>query len=167
MSEWKTRITKVQVVKPRADAGEACLVLVYPPGADMGKKFPLSRSEIVLGRGHKPRFFDVENRGRQHGSARIIEHSRHHVVIEAEAAAPGVLVLADTYFPGWTATVDGVPAPIAPVNLAQRGVPLSPGRHHVVFDYHDSALRYGKLLSLCGLLGVLALLFLRRPKPSA
>ncbi len=51
MSEWKTRITKVQVVKPRADAGEACLVLVYPPGADMGKKFPLSRSEIVLGRG--------------------------------------------------------------------------------------------------------------------
>jgi len=51
MSEWKTRITKVQVVKPKAEAGEACLVLVYPPGADMGKKFPLSRSEIVLGRG--------------------------------------------------------------------------------------------------------------------
>ncbi len=51
MSEWKTRITKVQVVKPRVDTGEACLVLVYPPGADMGKRFPLARDEVVLGRG--------------------------------------------------------------------------------------------------------------------
>ena len=51
MSEWKTRITKVQVVKPAKEAGEACLVLIYPPGPDMGKRFPLSRDEIVLGRG--------------------------------------------------------------------------------------------------------------------
>jgi diguanylate cyclase (GGDEF)-like protein len=51
MSEWKTRITKVQVVKPRTEAGEACLVLIYPPGPDMGKRFPLTRNEIVLGRG--------------------------------------------------------------------------------------------------------------------
>src|SRR6188474_1488314 len=51
MSEWKTRITKVQVVKPAKDTGEACLVLIYPPGPDMGKRFPLSRNEIVLGRG--------------------------------------------------------------------------------------------------------------------
>src|SRR5688572_17257489 len=51
MSEWKTRITKVQVVKPAKETGEACLVLIYPPGPDMGKRFPLSRSELVLGRG--------------------------------------------------------------------------------------------------------------------
>ncbi len=51
MSEWKTRITKVQVVKPRSEPGEACLVLIYPPGPDMGKRFPLTRNEIVLGRG--------------------------------------------------------------------------------------------------------------------
>jgi two-component system, cell cycle response regulator len=51
MSEWKTRITKVQVVKPQATTGEGCLVLIYPPGPDMGKRFPLTRNEIVLGRG--------------------------------------------------------------------------------------------------------------------
>jgi two-component system, cell cycle response regulator len=51
MSEWKTRITKVQPVKPRADVGEACLVLIYPPGPDMGKRFALTRNEVVLGRG--------------------------------------------------------------------------------------------------------------------
>src|SRR5258706_693590 len=51
MSEWKTRITNVQVVKPAKETGEACLVLIYPPGPDMGKRFPLARNEIVLGRG--------------------------------------------------------------------------------------------------------------------
>src|SRR5271169_2634047 len=51
MSEWKTRITKVQVVKPAKETGEACLVLIYPPGPEMGKRFALSRTEIVLGRG--------------------------------------------------------------------------------------------------------------------
>jgi diguanylate cyclase (GGDEF)-like protein len=50
MSEWKTRITKVQIVKPQA-SGESCLVLIYPPGPDMGKRFPLDRDEVVLGRG--------------------------------------------------------------------------------------------------------------------
>jgi diguanylate cyclase (GGDEF)-like protein len=41
----------VQVVKQPAAGGEACLVLIYPPGPDMGRRFALSRSEVVLGRG--------------------------------------------------------------------------------------------------------------------
>jgi diguanylate cyclase (GGDEF)-like protein len=51
MSEWKTRITKVQPVKPKIGGGEACLVLIYPPGPDMGKRWPLISDEIVVGRG--------------------------------------------------------------------------------------------------------------------
>jgi diguanylate cyclase (GGDEF)-like protein len=51
MSEWKTRITKVQVVRPKAQSGDGCLVLIYPPGPEMGKRWPLGSDEIVLGRG--------------------------------------------------------------------------------------------------------------------
>lgn len=102
----------------------------------------------------------VENRGRQHGPARIVRHDRHRVVIDAEAAADGMLILADTYFPGWTATVDGVEQPIWPVNLAQRGVALSPGAHRIVMVYRDRGLILGAGLSLLGLL--LALGFLPR-----
>ncbi|MEZ4364937.1 MAG: GGDEF domain-containing protein [Kofleriaceae bacterium] len=51
MSEWKTRITKVSGVPAKTSGGEGCLVLIYPPGPDMGRRFPLSRSEVVLGRG--------------------------------------------------------------------------------------------------------------------
>jgi two-component system, cell cycle response regulator len=50
-SEWKTRVTKVQVVKPADASGEACLVLIYPPGPIMGKRFPLDVDEITVGRG--------------------------------------------------------------------------------------------------------------------
>jgi len=52
VSEWKTRVTKVQVMKPERVSDGACLVLIYPPGPDMGKRFPLDRLEFVLGRGN-------------------------------------------------------------------------------------------------------------------
>ena len=50
-NEWKTRVTKVQPVKTTPEVGEACLVLIYPPGPDMGRRFVLGRDEITLGRG--------------------------------------------------------------------------------------------------------------------
>jgi len=85
-------------------------------------------------------------------AARVVEYSRHRVVIEATAQAAGVLVLADAYFPGWTATVDGVWQPIYPANLALRGVPLSAGTHRIEFRYDQEPLRRGGLLSALGLL---------------
>ena len=51
MTEWNTRVTKAHAVRPKVEQGEACLVLIYPPGPDMGRRFALSRSEITLGRG--------------------------------------------------------------------------------------------------------------------
>ena len=50
MSDSKTRITKIQVVRPQSQ-GDAYLVLIYPPGAEMGKRFLLDKREITLGRG--------------------------------------------------------------------------------------------------------------------
>lgn len=51
MSEWKTRITKVQVAEPKANSGDGCLVLIYPPGLDLGRRWSLGTAEIVVGRG--------------------------------------------------------------------------------------------------------------------
>jgi two-component system, cell cycle response regulator len=52
MSEWKTRITKIQSARSPEASENACLVLIYPPGPDMGKRFPLDKPEFVLGRGN-------------------------------------------------------------------------------------------------------------------
>jgi uncharacterized membrane protein YfhO len=45
------------------------------------------------------------------------------------------VVLSASYDPGWTATVDGHPAPIVMVAPAVVGVDVGPGVHTVTFAY--------------------------------
>jgi hypothetical protein len=104
----------------------------------------------------------VENHGRLPTPARLIAHERHRVLIQADAQAAGVLVLSDAFYPGWTATLDGQPAPILPVDLALRGVPLPAGQHRIEMTYRDPALRPGLALALLGLFGLVLLAFLGR-----
>jgi diguanylate cyclase (GGDEF)-like protein len=49
--EGKTRITRVGPLTKRDVNQPGCLVLIYPPGADMGKRFELELDETVIGRG--------------------------------------------------------------------------------------------------------------------
>jgi two-component system cell cycle response regulator len=49
--ESKTRITRVGPLKKRNENEPACLILIYPPGSDMGKRFELELDETVIGRG--------------------------------------------------------------------------------------------------------------------
>ncbi|MFN7147431.1 MAG: hypothetical protein ACK4YP_26935, partial [Myxococcota bacterium] len=55
--------------------------------------------------------------------------------VEVRATGPGTLVLADTWYPRWTATVDGAPVDILRADVTFRGVPLPPGEHDVVFTF--------------------------------
>jgi len=51
-SEGKTRITRIgPLTKPRVDSEAGCLVLIYPAGPDMGKRFELELDEMIIGRG--------------------------------------------------------------------------------------------------------------------
>ncbi|MBN1660597.1 MAG: YfhO family protein [Anaerolineae bacterium] len=81
-------------------------------------------------------------------TARVVSYQAEEVRVEAEMSAPGYLVLTDTYYPGWTATVDGQPAPILKADLYFRAVPLDAGSHEVVFLYEPHAMRLGALISL-------------------
>ncbi len=91
------------------------------------------------------------------GTARIIEASPHAVAIEAEANGPGFLVLSDTYYPGWRATVDGAEQPILQANVCQRAVALPPGKHEVRFEYRPRSVFLGGLATLVASLTVLVL----------
>ena len=77
------------------------------------------------------------------GTARISAYADERVAIDTDAPARRLLVLTDTWFPGWHATVDGAPVPIARANVAFRAVPLAPGRHRVVFEYAPASFRIG------------------------
>ena len=62
----------------------------------------------------------------------------------------GMLVLADTAFPGWRATVNGQPARIYEPYGAMRGVALPAGRHIVEMTYRPLSVMLGAALSLIG-----------------
>jgi hypothetical protein len=69
------------------------------------------------------------------GSAQIVAWRTDRVEIEANSASGGMLVLHDTYYPGWVAEIDGRAAPILRADVLFRGVEMPPGRHHVVFRF--------------------------------
>jgi len=75
--------------------------------------------------------------------AAIVRDEPRLVEVEAELEAPGLLVLADSYFPGWQATVDGEPVEIQPANHLFRGVVLPAGQHRVRFAYRPRSLMLG------------------------
>ncbi|HZU75518.1 MAG TPA: YfhO family protein, partial [Dehalococcoidia bacterium] len=81
---------------------------------------------------------------------------------------PALLVLTDTYYPGWQAFVDGQPAPLLRGDVLFRVVPVPAGEHEVEFRFEPQSLRLGLLITACA--AVLALgalvaagLSLRRP----
>lgn len=101
------------------------------------------------------------------GTAEMKRVGPQTVEITARASAPAVLVLADSFYPGWKATVDGRESKIYPVNGMFRGVKLEAGEHKVVFQYKPRSLELGLIIcaSIAGLvLGLAIFNFFRRKK---
>jgi hypothetical protein len=98
--------------------------------------------------------------------ARVTAHERKRVTVEAELPSAGILVLADTWYPGWTVTVDGAPAPLLRADYAFRGVALPAGRHVVDFRFSSRPAALGLWLSLLGLLSLVAVGLVGRKRPS-
>jgi hypothetical protein len=77
------------------------------------------------------------------GTARMQEDSPSSLTIEAHAAAPSIVVVRSTYDDGWTATVDGEPADVLPVDGFLQGVPVGAGDHTIDLVYRDTAVTNG------------------------
>jgi hypothetical protein len=91
---------------------------------------------------------------------RIDVSTPNHVIVEAELQRPGLLVLADTYFAGWTAASEQTDQrlPIVRTDRMFRGVALSAGKHRIHFDYLPPALVAGAWVSGLGWTGLLTCL---------
>ena len=76
--------------------------------------------------------------------------------IELESEAAGLLVVADSYFPGWRATVNGAEVSIGEVNGAFRAVRVPSGISRVVMTYEPASVRIGLAISLLTLGAALA-----------
>ncbi len=96
----------------------------------------------------------------------ITRCTRKEVSLTVDMPARGLLVLSDTFYPGWEALVDGAHRPIHRVNLAFRGVVLGSGRHEVIFRFRPRAFYVGATVSAVTLVLVLiGLLRSRKEQP--
>jgi hypothetical protein len=77
------------------------------------------------------------------GRVLATERGRDRVRVEAEAAGPALLVVSDSWWPGWTATVDGAPVPVLRADVLVRAVPFPPGRHVLEMRYDPPEARLG------------------------
>lgn len=92
------------------------------------------------------------------GALALTEYSPQRVQLRVGAARPAWLFLSDTYYPGWTARLDGVETPVRRANLAGRAVRVPAGRHEIEFRFEPGSLRLGGFAAAAGLVGLALLL---------
>lgn len=80
-------------------------------------------------------------------SVRIEDYQPERVVVEVSTRYDGALILADAWYPGWEASVDGTRAKILRADLLFRAVPIPAGRHKVIFRYNPTSFRAGVMVS--------------------
>jgi hypothetical protein len=102
-----------------------------------------------------------------HADARVISQrfAPEQVDLEVEAAAPALVVIAQTWYHQWRAYVDGAPVRLLRANYAFQAVEVPAGKRHVRLVYEDHALRAGAFISGLGLLACAGLWVLGRPGP--
>jgi hypothetical protein len=71
-----------------------------------------------------------------------------HVRLTVVAAEPSILVLSDSWYPGWQATLNGQDVPIERANILFRAVAVPAGQHTVEFRFAPASVRRGLLLSV-------------------
>ncbi|NKQ34436.1 MAG: YfhO family protein [Chloroflexi bacterium] len=93
------------------------------------------------------------------GTAEIVAYDLNRVVIETNLTAPGWLVLADTYYPGWRAQVDGVATAVYRANSVVRATAVPAGTRTIVFSFLPLDFVAGAIISGLTLLLAGSLLF--------
>jgi hypothetical protein len=86
----------------------------------------------------------------------LIKSTSNVVIIEVHSNTPVLLLLTDTYGPGWMAKVDDQPSEIIRANVAFRSVWVPSGEHVVTFQYDPPLLTFSLLIEIIGIIGFVA-----------
>lgn len=97
-----------------------------------------------------------------HAQLQFVKNTPNEVAIQVHSSTPVLLLLTDTYSPGWIATVDGQPVEIIRSNVAFRSVSLPAGEHTVTFRYNPPLLIFSLIIQAFGVIGFL--IIVKNPK---
>ncbi len=106
------------------------------------------------------RLKDDEYGGVEGESVKIIEYSSRRVVIEADIKSAGLIILSDTFYPGWRVSVNNETSEALRVDGILRGVLASTGKNVIVWEYRPRSFICGVIIFLASLV-VCAFFFVR------
>jgi hypothetical protein len=107
----------------------------------------------------------VEPGGGLSGIATYRQRGPQAAEVIVDAPSPALLVVRNVWDPGWRATVDGRPTPVAVADYLLQGVPVPAGKHTVELRYDDPWVGYGLLGSGLALAALAAAAFALRRRP--
>lgn len=81
----------------------------------------------------------------------IRSYSPHKIEIDLNNCNPGLVVLSELFFPGWTAALDGKQVPLLKVNHMLRGVFLKENKQSLSFSYQPFSFKLGEYIMLLSL----------------
>ena len=76
-----------------------------------------------------------------------------------EAPRAGMLIIAESWYPGWRARVNGRDTEVHRVNHGLMGVKVGAGKQRVTMSFRPGSLSWGTALSVTALLAILLLGF--------
>ncbi len=89
--------------------------------------------------------------------ATVVEHSSDSVTLDVDTSCAGLLVLGDSYYPGWEARVNGDAARIYATDVALRGVAVPRGHSRVEFRYRPHSFRLGVAVFLAAIVAIISI----------
>jgi len=88
---------------------------------------------------------------------RITKYRDSRVELSASMDAAGLVLLTDTYYPGWNAYVDGEKTELYEADYLFRGVAVPEGEHQIELVYDPASFKLGAILGLSALVCMLAM----------
>jgi hypothetical protein len=125
--------------------------------AQMGRPLPELRAEAVI-TGTAPGLETCT----QADAVQSLERGQTRVVIQVRMACKGMVILTDTFTPGWIATIDGNAVRIYETYGAVRSVVVPAGEHRVEFRYRPAPVFIGAALTLLGIVLLAFMCFSQR-----
>jgi hypothetical protein len=126
--------------------------------------------ELILGRSVNLRetalvdqTIDVGPPEEKSDEVKTLRYEPNRIELDVSAASAGLLVLSETYYPGWQAWIDERPAKIYATDIALRGVAVPAGEHRIRMEFRPAlfALSLGISLATAILLAFSAFLYRR------
>ncbi|NDE76932.1 MAG: hypothetical protein EB039_12865, partial [Proteobacteria bacterium] len=82
------------------------------------------------------------------GTARVTRYLANEIIVDVSSDRAALLVMTETDYPGWHATIDGQPAPIIRANTLFRSVVVPQGTHVIRFWFAPTSIMVGIAITL-------------------